>query len=376
MSNTPIPAKIKNQLLVKSSGRCQFSGCNQSLYKDLITKRDFNKSYIAHIVGDKSTGPRGDVVQSPILANALSNLILLCDGCHRRVDAENGIHFSVLELMAMKKEHEDRIERITAIAPNMDSHIVIYKANVGQHSPFVSYEAMANYLFPRHYPAQSSSIDLGLTDSPLRDKDAHFWDTEIKVLEENYNNRLRDLFRQQRIKHISLFAFAPMPLLIKLGTLINEIQNIEIHQPIRNPQTWNLSDDTEVTNYNSSEPAIFHPIVVLNISLSATISNDRITSVLGNECAIYTITIDNPNPNYLQNKIQLQDFKTTIQQLFNIIKAKYNAQTPIHIFPAMPIATAIELGRVWFPKADMPLYLYDENTANSGFVKVIEIVNN
>lgn len=375
MSNTPIPPKIKNQLLVKSAGRCQFRGCNQSLYKDLITKRDFNKSYIAHIVGDKFTGPRGDVIQSPILANALSNLMLLCDGCHRRVDAENGIHFSVLELLAMKKEHEDRIERITAIAPNMDSHIIIYKANIGQHSPFVSYEAMANYLLPKHYPAQSSSIDLGLTDSPFRDKDAHFWDTEIKVLEENYNTRLRDLLRQQRIKHISLFAFAPMPLLIKLGTLINEIQNIEIHQPIRNPQTWNLSDDTEVTNYNISEPAIFHPIVILNISLSATISNDRITSVLGNECAIYTITIDNPNPNYLQNKIQLQDFRTTIQQLFNTIKAKYNAQTPIHIFPAMPIATAIELGRVWFPKADMPLYLYDENTANSGFVKVIEIVN-
>jgi hypothetical protein len=76
MSNTPIPPKIKNQLLVKSGGRCQFRGCNQSLYKDLITKRDFNKSYIAHIVGDKSTGPRGDVIQSPILANALSNALL------------------------------------------------------------------------------------------------------------------------------------------------------------------------------------------------------------------------------------------------------------------------------------------------------------
>ena len=50
MSNTPIPSKIKNQLLVKSAGRCQFRGCNQSLYMDIITKRDFNKSYIAHIV--------------------------------------------------------------------------------------------------------------------------------------------------------------------------------------------------------------------------------------------------------------------------------------------------------------------------------------
>ncbi len=375
MSISTITEKNKYLLWVKSGGRCQYRGCNCSLTQDILTKKYFNKAYIAHIVADVPGGPRGDIVRSPLLADDINNLMLLCDTHHRLIDRADVAGNPETLLLAMKKEHEDRIKRITAIAPDMDSHIVIYKANVGHHSPFVSYEAMTNYLLPKHYPAQSSSIDLGLTDSPFRDKDAHFWDTEIKVLEENYNTRLRDLLRQQKIKHISLFAFAPMPLLIKLGTLINEIQNIEIHQPIRNPQTWNLSDDTEVTNYNSSEPAIFHPIVVLNISLSATISNDRITSVLGNECAIYTITIDNPNPNYLQNKIQLQDFKTTMQQLLNSIKAKYNAQTPIHIFPAMPIATAIELGRVWFPKADMPLYLYDENTANSGFVKVIEIVN-
>ena len=59
----------------------------------------------------------------------------------------------------------------------------------------------------------------------------------------------------------------------------------------------------------------------------------------------------------------------------NQIKAKYNAQTAFHIFPAMPIATAIEFGRVWMPKADMPLVIYDENTANSGFFKAIEIAN-
>lgn len=375
MSVTSITNKNKYLLWAITAGRCQYRGCNQPLTQDILTKKKFNKSYIAHIVADVAGGPRGDVTRSPLLADNINNLMLLCDTHHRLIDvADVGGHPEDL-LLEMKKEHENRIATITNIALNMESHVVIYKANVGQHSPFVSYEAMVNYLLPKHYPAQSFSIDLGLTDSPLRDKDAHFWETEVKVLEDNYNNRLRDLLRQQRVKHISLFAFAPMPLLIKLGTLINEIQNIEIHQPIRNPQTWNLSDDKEVTKYIVEEPQVLHPIVVLNISLSATINNDRITGVLGNDCAIYTLTIENPSPNYLQNKIQLQDFKSEIQQLFNKIKAKYNAQTPIHIFPTMPIATAIELGRSWFPKADMPLYLYDENTANSGFSKVMEILN-
>jgi hypothetical protein len=39
----------------------------------------------------------------------------------------------------------------------------------------------------------------------------------------------------------------------------------------------------------------------------------------------------------------------------------------------MPIATAIELGRSWMPKADMPLIIYDENKSRTGFYKTIEI---
>ena len=41
----------------------------------------------------------------------------------------------------------------------------------------------------------------------------------------------------------------------------------------------------------------------------------------------------------------------------------------------MPVATAIEFGRVWMPKADMPLNIYDENTANGGFSLAIQIKN-
>jgi SMODS-associated and fused to various effectors sensor domain len=32
----------------------------------------------------------------------------------------------------------------------------------------------------------------------------------------------------------------------------------------------------------------------------------------------------------------------------------------IHVFPAVPVSVAVELGRVWMPKADLPLSLYDE----------------
>ena len=99
-----------------------------------------------------------------------------------------------------------------------------------------------------------------------------------------------------------------MPLLIRLGTLINDIQFAEIHQPVRDPKTWNLNDDAKERQYKVIEPSETFPIVALNISLSATINTDRITSVLGSDCSIYTVTIDSPFNDFLKSKKQLQDF--------------------------------------------------------------------
>ena len=375
MSVTNISNKNKYLLWVKAGGRCQYRGCNKALYQDILTKRNFNQSYISHIVADVPGGPRGDPARSELLKDDLSNLMLMCDVHHRLIDRiEVDKHPEPL-LLKMKKEHEERIERLTEIAPNMHSHIVTYKANVGLHTPVISYESVREYLLPSHYPAMSIAIDLGLSNSPQRDKDESFWRTELETLEANFNDHLRSIFRKGEIKHLSIFAFAPMPLLIKLGTLINDIQHAEIHQPVRNPKTWNLVDEGEDIKYQVIEPKEKHSIVALNISLSATINNDRITHILGNECSIYTITIDNPFNDFLKAKEHLQDFSMEIRKLLNYIKSKYNAKTPLHIFPAMPIATSIEFGRIWMPKADMPLIVYDENTANSGFLKAIEIKN-
>lgn len=373
MSKTPIPEKIKNQLLIKSGGRCQYKGCNESLYQDLITNRFFNTAYIAHIVADEPTGPRGCIKRSKLLAQDLSNLMLMCDKHHRLIDKIDVNGHSEKLLLEWKAEHEKRIELVTSIKPNFHSHIVTYKSNVGAHTPTFDFKYLANYLIPDYYPAQTLNIDLGLDDSPLRDKDDIFWQAELKALETNFHERLETLLRKSIINHISLFAFAPMPLLIRLGTLLNDIHNVEIHQPVRSPKSWNLSNDKIPIHYRILEPSEIKENAVLNISLSAEIDNTRITNVLGENCSIYTLTIDNPFNDFLQTKEQLGEFSKTIRLLFNSIKSKYNNKTNLHIFPAMPIASAIELGRCWMPKADMPLIIYDENKHNSGFFKTIQI---
>lgn len=375
MSVTGISTNNKYLLWVLSAGRCQYRGCNKSLREDILTKKNFNQSYIAHIVADQPGGPRGDSTRSPQLADDITNLILLCDSHHRLVDkVEVAAHPESL-LLEMKKEHEDRIKRNTDIADDMQSHIVTYKANIGNFTPNISYQVVSKYLLPNHYPAMSETIDLSTSNNLNRDNDPSYWSEEEANLERQFNRKLLQCFSKGEIRHISIFAIAPMPLLVKLGTLVNNIYPAEIHQKLRVPDTWNLSEANNSINYRITEPTSTLATVALNISLSANINNDRITNVLGTDCSIFTLTIDNPNTDFLQNKRQLADFGTKMQEVFNIIKSKYNSKTPLHIFPAMPVATAVEMGRVWMPKADMPMHLYDENTSKGGFVKAIQILN-
>jgi hypothetical protein len=375
MSVTNISLHNRYILWGKSAGRCQYRGCNKKLFLDALTKGEFNQAYIAHIVADVSGGPRGDDVRSPLLKDNISNLMLMCDVHHRAIDANNGSNYSEDDLIKMKKEHEDRIETLAAIASDMQSHILTYRANVGKHTRELSYQTVSQYLQPEYYPAETETIDLSLSNSVERDRDATFWSAEITNVEKQVEKKLHRSFAKGEIKHLSVFAFAPMPLLIKLGTLINDISVAEIYQPVRSPNTWKLSNDPASVSYNVISPVTKHKTVALNISLSATVTNDRITKVLGDECSIYTVTIASPFNDYLKSKNDLVEFGNTMREVFDRIKAEYNETTPLHIFPAMPIATAIELGRVWMPKADMPLFIYDQNTAVGGFSKVMEIIN-
>jgi hypothetical protein len=46
----------------------------------------------------------------------------------------------------------------------------------------------------------------------------------------------------------------------------------------------------------------------------------------------------------------------------------------LNIFPAIPVSVAVEMGRVWMPKADLPLIIFDRNRVNNlSFVKTISI---
>lgn len=374
MSLSSIPEKTRYILWGKAAGRCQYRGCNEKLYLDSTTQTEFNIAYIAHIVADSPKGPRGDVVRSPLLAKKISNLMLLCDEHHRLIDREKVNEHPESLLVEMKEEHERRIELQTSILGEMQSHLLLYGANTGQHSPGLSWEETAKALLPYRYPADSRPITIGLKNSAKDDSDPEYWKSEVENLRAQFNNRVKIPLNDGFINHLSVFALAPQPLLIELGVLLGDINESEAFQKKRDPSTWEWLPDAQ-TEHQIIRPSSKAKTVALKLELSAKIEDERITSALPGDVAIWSITHDSPGNDYLKSKSQLQNFRETVRKAFADIKLTHGEDAFLHIFPASPISTCIELGRAWMPKADLSFHIYEQNTSKGGFYKAHTIKN-
>ncbi|MBU0507439.1 SAVED domain-containing protein [bacterium] len=372
MSRPSIPDKTITRLWVLAGGRCEYEGCNRILWRDDLTLTDMNTAYVAHVVAAEPNGPRGDPDLSPKLATDISNLLLMCDAHHRLIDREDVLGHTVGRLTAMKKSHETRIELLTALDSDYKSHILFYGANIGEKATRVSWELACEAMIPRRYPAEKPAIELSLSNSAYEDDENGYWGIESENLRRQFETRVRQRLTTGEIHHLSVFAFAPQPLLIELGRLLSDIPMADVYQLHREPANWAWQDHPEGFEYIIHEPPKPASNAALVLSLSATIEDARILEVLGNDTAIWRISAPTPNNDFLKSTHQLRQFREIGRRLFDLIKMTHREKSVIHVFPAAPVSVAIEIGRVWMPKADLPLRVYDQNRKRGGFVKAID----
>ncbi|SPD72606.1 conserved hypothetical protein [uncultured Desulfobacterium sp.] len=370
MSISYIPESVKLRLWGKSGGRCQYEGCSKPLWMDDLTKAEFNTAYIAHIIADKPMGPRGHSDLSKKLKSDISNLMLMCDEHHRLIDKIDVEGHPAKRLQAMKARHEARIELLTSLQENKRSHVLIYGANIGEQNPSLSWQKAAQAMIPLRYPAEPRAIELGLRNSSFEDHSAEYWAIERQNLRCNLNSSLRPRIVSGEVEHLSIFALAPQPLLIELGWLLSDIPAAEVYQLHREPPDWKWQESPGSFEFLIKEPSEIYPTVALNLSLSANIDNERILAVFsGKNVSIWRMSIEAPNNDFLKSREQLKLVRQQFRRLFDRIKTCHGQDALLHVFPAVPVSVAVELGRVWMPKADLPLCIYDQNRKVGGFEK-------
>jgi len=349
------------KLWAKAGGRCEYDGCNKLLYKDDLTSEDINRSLVAHIVAASPDGPRGSETDSGRLVDDIDNVMLLCHDHHRLIDHEGLSDHSAERLRVMKKRHEDRIRMLTEIDVVKKSLPVMYAANIGEVTPRITRSELSAAMVPENYP-DDGTIEISYKNSSTYDNENLFWQMEEKQIKDKVSQDVLPKFKDSEYDCISLFALAPQPLLVKLGTLLNDVYKVKVYQKHREPDTWAWQVDSEQNHFkvNTPEDTTKAPVLVFAISADAIAS--RVERKYGDAASIWVISAEKVGNDMLRSADQLAEFRTIVRSTLDEINAT-STEPSIKVFMAMPAACAVELGRVWMPKADKSLVLFDKNNS-------------
>lgn len=366
----------QRELWARAAGRCQFDGCNKIVYQSPLTKEAVNIGQQAHIYSFSEDGPRGWGIfkSNKENLNKVENLMLMCHACHVTIDKDKkGEKYSANILQKWKQQHEERIYIVTGIASTKKTHVVFYGANISEQlSPVLKNEAHTA-LFPDHYPVDEAPIRLSMVCSH-EDKSKEFWQSESTHLSKVFSTQIEPRIADNNPAHFSLFALAPMPLLIKLGALFTDKISVDVYQPIREPKTWRWQTAPDDFKFNVISPASFDYPPALVMSLSAKIDHQRVKDVLGENVTIWELSVDEVfcHNDFIKSPEQLSKFRDSMRKLIAAIKEKHGI-AELSVFPAIPVSCAVEMGRIRMPKADMPWVIYDQNLKAGKFIRALQI---
>ena len=360
---------------MRAGGRCQFRGCNRDLLEHLPSATPHKRlGYVAHIVAASPAGPRGDQVRSQLLSKDIRNVMLLCDGCHRTIDsAEHQANYSEALLLEMKRDHEARIKLLTGLGEDRASHVLCYGADIGKQEANLSMDRIGRAMTPERFPASMDPIKIELQGLASRDNDPCFWTTQQQNLRSLFDQRVKPRLERRELPHLSVFAIAPQPLLMELGRLLGDIGEHEVRQLHREPAGWRWAEDGPPIEFVIRRPTSFNGAPALILGVSAPISDERITSVLGEDVSIWSIMAAERGVDVMRRKEDLSRFRKEVRAILAEIKAAHGENAIISVFPALPVSAAVEVGRVWMQKADLPLQVYDQQPHPRGFLPALMI---
>jgi hypothetical protein len=371
---TGIPSDVQLKLWVKSGGYCEFPGCTDFLLKDKLTLKEDNYSNIAHIIADSPNGRRGDISLSSKLATDFSNLMLLCQKHHKLIDGKNWKDYSVDILRSYKEMHENCVKTQLSKPKDLTTTIIRFVANIGDRHVEISLPQIYNAIDSR-YPDDDKGIFLDYTSRPGRGDKAHW-----KSFSNNISNDIKQHIivgnNQKRIQHISLFALAPIPLLISLGKNLGNIIPVDLYQKHRDTDnwTWKPEKKDKKLKYIIKKPKIKEDVadIILVLSLSGAINKLDVVKILPNQ-PLYEISLSKPDRDFLSCKSRLEDFKLTYRKLLTEIKKNHGSIKNLHIFPAIPAPIAVACGMELLPKIDPNIIIYDYDSQKKGFIKILSI---
>jgi hypothetical protein len=187
---------------------------------------------------------------------------------------------------------------------------------------------------------------------------------------------LRRVAGQPRIKSLSVFALAPIPLLVHLGQELGDIECVDLYQRHRDRQDWTWREEEEGDDfYEVRVPEVRDGhgcLVALLLSVSDPVLQERVVAALGSEPRMYEIRAKTIGREFLRSRRRVEVFGQEVAKLLTRIRESHEHDRVIHVFSALPAPLAIEFGRA-IKGFDPPFTVYEYRKTDRTFFAALTI---
>jgi hypothetical protein len=373
-----VPEAVARQVWVAAGGRCTI--CNRYLLADNTTGQEVPIGQLAHIVGWSTApgSPRGDHELPVEHRNSAENLMLLCHDQHRVIDHKSLWEmFDVDTLRAMKRRHEERIRKLTGLGHENRTTVLRVVGNIHGRpvelaSSSVTTALLANNRFPDWILRGADEFEIDLRAIPgEQTSNPAYWAAARSHLEDRLAHLCTQV-RKEAVNHVSVFALARIPVLIMLGTYLDKMLQVEIYPKRREGKTlWGFDDLGPPVRFSSEllragdDPTR----VAIVCSISGSVDINRLPPDVLDAHTIYELrpAAVLPTPELITTQAALDQFSQAWRTLLSTIEVDHPGAPTIPIFPAVPPAAAIAIGRHLLRAAHPPLHIYDREPNSPGY---------
>lgn len=377
-----IPDAQRLAVWVRSGGRCAI--CNKYLLDGTMTYREVSLGELAHIVGQQQApgSPRGLHGLAAADRDNADNLMLVCGDQHDEFDDPSTLDvFTVEKLTALKRRHEDRIRHVTGLGEDRSTTVIRMVAPVRGNEVELSRETAAVTVirsadrFPRFlesYHRHGLEIDLRNLPGEAAAGPDYYRIATARI--DAAITKLNEGIANNDVAHLSVFGFARIPLLVYLGSRIDDTVPTDVYQRHREDESWQWSDRAPAAqlalDVMNDVPAGEDAVLVLNVS--GTIQPGELSEPL-TSMRTYRLAVTNmtPGPDVFRNHASLDKFHVEIRNLFSTIEANAKTVRRLHVLSAIPLSAALILGRTRDPQVHPVLHLYDRT--DTGYEFALEI---
>lgn len=358
-------AHTREEVAYLAAWRCQFSGCGKDLRTHLATGQRGRFSYFAHIVASAPDGPRGDPVLSAELADDVTNVMLLCDECHRLVDRVNPGLYTTEKLREMRERSIAEVKRILSALqyPNVEPIAVLGNIS-GQFPQFSDHDA-EEALWSSKLRSGGGRPERFLTLGGLQ-HDPHssgYWGSAFLSLKQDLP-RLQGLLNGTRYgssrPRLALFPLHGTSLLILAGRILGDASGTHLFQPHRNKvgdvtgTRWSwptdsvapASDKYKVRALKESGGRCREACLLVSLTFPIESSRLPVTCFDGAELLLPTIELSTEatNPGVVGHPSDLQLIGVALDEALRILQDEWHVEK-IHLFVGAPTTACVLVGQ-------------------------------